>query len=466
MNINGQEAGTAAMKRRRILMFLLCIFLIFALIPDSGKAAASSEKRAVWVSFGDFYYLGLKNKSKASFTANSDKFLKKAAYNGINTVFFHARAFDDATFSSSVFRASKYITSSASSAPSRTTFAAMGYDPLKTFTKEAHKYGIKVEAWINPYRITYDVFYDPSDPNVTGRIKKCVAEVMACGVDGIHFDDYFYHAKKGYRKVGESGYHKVSITAANKRTYVNRMLKSVYPYLKSLNSSAVLGISPQGYINNSMACGADVKGWLAASPSAPVDYVMPQLYWTDKYYSSWTGSYIRLFSRRVKEWKAIKKNNVKLCAGLALYRAGIKYRDDKGWAAKISNLKSQIIILRSSGFSGYAFFSSRDLYKSGAKASELKNARSILNAVYATSIKTNVKSKTIYKGKRYRLSVTWKPAGTNQRKVKFKTSNKRIATVSSKGTITAKKPGKARITVTSSNGKKATVRIKVRKFRR
>lgn len=47
--------------------------------------------------------------------------------------------------------------------------------------------------------------------------------------------------------------------------------------------------------------------------------------------------------------------------------------------------------------------------------------------------------------------------------VTWKSSNKRVATVSSKGKVTAKKPGTATITVTTKDHKKiATCRITVR----
>ena len=48
-------------------------------------------------------------------------------------------------------------------------------------------------------------------------------------------------------------------------------------------------------------------------------------------------------------------------------------------------------------------------------------------------------------------------------KLTWTTSNKKVATVSSKGVVKAKKVGKAKITVTTANGKKATITITVKK---
>ncbi|MDO5519650.1 MAG: cellulase family glycosylhydrolase [bacterium] len=81
----------------------------------------------------------------------------------------------------------------------------------------------------------------------------------------------------------------------------------------------------------------------------------------------------------------------------------------------------------------------------------------------ATSIKINTPSNknTIYlkKGSSYTIDKTVKPSDTTD-KVTFKSSNKKIATVSSKGKIVAKKTGTVKITVTAGK-KKATLTVKV-----
>jgi uncharacterized protein YjdB len=47
-------------------------------------------------------------------------------------------------------------------------------------------------------------------------------------------------------------------------------------------------------------------------------------------------------------------------------------------------------------------------------------------------------------------------------KLTYKASNKKIATVSKTGKVTAKKKGKVTVTVTAPNGKKATCKITVK----
>ncbi len=76
-------------------------------------------------------------------------------------------------------------------------------------------------------------------------------------------------------------------------------------------------------------------------------------------------------------------------------------------------------------------------------------------------ITLNAKKKTLKKGKTFQLKVKL-PKNTASNKITYKTSNKKIATVSSKGKIKAVKKGKATITVTTFNKKKATIKITVK----
>ena len=69
---------------------------------------------------------------------------------------------------------------------------------------------------------------------------------------------------------------------------------------------------------------------------------------------------------------------------------------------------------------------------------------------------------TMRVGKTLTLKATITPANTTDKKVTWKSSDKKIATVSSSGKITAKNTGKVTITATTSNGKKATCTVTVK----
>lgn len=76
-------------------------------------------------------------------------------------------------------------------------------------------------------------------------------------------------------------------------------------------------------------------------------------------------------------------------------------------------------------------------------------------------ISLNAKSKTLRKGKGFQVRVKL-PKGTASNKITYKSSKRKVATVSSKGKVKALRKGKAAITVTTFNKKKATIKITVR----
>lgn len=82
-----------------------------------------------------------------------------------------------------------------------------------------------------------------------------------------------------------------------------------------------------------------------------------------------------------------------------------------------------------------------------------------------TKVKLNKTSITMYTTQTYTLKATISPSNASNKKVKWTTSNKNVATVSSSGKITAKKKGTATITCTAQDGskKKATCKVTVTK---
>ncbi|WP_395013721.1 endo-alpha-N-acetylgalactosaminidase family protein [Robinsoniella peoriensis] len=80
-----------------------------------------------------------------------------------------------------------------------------------------------------------------------------------------------------------------------------------------------------------------------------------------------------------------------------------------------------------------------------------------------TSVKLNVKKKTLGEKEKFKLTVKLKPSGVSAGTLKWSSSNKKIVTVDKKGRITAKKPGTAKITVKTANKKSAYCTITVKK---
>lgn len=370
------------------LLAACSVFPVQALLSAAEGSVVSDNvpMRGIWLTYREYEALGLTIlESETSFRNNADTLLEEAQKYGINTVFLHARAFDDAFWRSPNFRASKYVSADESLTAAE---AYAEYDPFGVFLEEAHKYGIEVHAWLNPYRVSLDYYYDPADDASIERMLLAVRELLAYEsagekIDGIHIDDYFYHARNGYFRPGnpsdkyaivgsegarpKSGKYHV-VTSAEKRTNVNKMVKKVYSVVTDAGST--FGISPTGNYDNDMRDGADIDTWL--SQDGYIDYIIPQIYWTNQWGND---GHTRMFTNRLDQFLAKRKNDARFYVGLALYRAAeTQGKSDPGWRWKKTNLAEQIAELEKKGADGYVLFSSQYLFKSAA-AQELSNIR-------------------------------------------------------------------------------------------
>ncbi len=86
-------------------------------------------------------------------------------------------------------------------------------------------------------------------------------------------------------------------------------------------------------------------------------------------------------------------------------------------------------------------------------------------AAAVSGVALDQKALTMKQGTKQALAATVSPENTANKKVTWKTSNKKVATVSSSGLVTAKATGKAVITATTASGKKTakcTVTVKAK----
>lgn len=348
-------------SRRRLPILALILFVAagmaagFVIYHFGGAEQESGEIRAVWLAYVDYKSLGLRDKSEAEFRENAEAFFEEAAANRINTVYFHVRAFRDAAYKSDSFPMSRYLWTKKDEIP---------YDPLEIMIELAHKNKMELHAWLNPYRNTdFDKkILNPASEKSTEEILRCVREILEdYDVDGIHFDDYFYTEDS-------------KLSSQKKMANVNRMVRAVYKTVKEYGQEIQFGISPAGNIGYCESIGADVKTWMAEE--GYVDYLVPQIYWTDQHSASWRE---KMFTDTLEEWISFNEKNVPLYIGLALYRAGEKASDDPGWGKADDNLARQVRILRKRNCQGFALFSAKDLERKGAQQ-ELKNYRKEVGA--------------------------------------------------------------------------------------
>ncbi len=423
------------MRNRRLVLLIAVVMTAIACAWCQGEEvqAGSLSTRGVWVSCFEFEKLGLKNKTENQFRANANRIFANIKASGCNTVYFHVRSHDDAIYPSSIVKWSGYITGSGK---------ALRYDPLKILVSSAHKYGLKFHAWLNPYRISQKKVLNPGLSSTTDRIVRQVQEIITrYPVDGIHFDDYFY-------PTNEKKYNKVS--KAQRKKNVNTMVKKVYQTVKAKSSKLKFGISPAGDISYCEKIGADVKTWL--SKDGYVDYIIPQIYWSDKYILS--GKKTKLFTERLAAWRAINVKDVPMYIGLALYKAGYSLNDDLGWKKSSKNIAKQLDKIRAGNTEGYVLFSYSDLYRSGAA----KEIRHYLEKI--GKITLSKKKKTLRVGKKYKLRASATPSRI-QGNVKWRSSNKKIATVNKRGVVKAKRKGKVKIfAYYGSLKKKCIVKVK------
>ncbi len=418
-----------------LLSFFPCSFSQTVHAASSLTESADFELRGVWVSYFEFFQLGLSNKSKSVFTQNANRMFQTAKAHGFNAVFLHVRSHDDAIYPSTVTGWSKYISYQG---------RGLSYDPLKILVRLAHKNDMEFHAWMNPYRITETSTLNPASSSTINRIVSQVKEIISnYDVDGIHFDDYFYPSNElRYR----------SVPIETRKRYVNKMIRKVYKTIKKKSKSIRFGVSPAGDLSYCNSIGADVWTWLSAK--GYVDYIAPQIYWSDHYILH--GQSIPLYSNRIREWTSLNKLHLPMYIGLAGYKAGETLSEDPGWRESSWNLYAQLGLAKKAGAAGYLFFKYSDLLRGNAK-------NEVINMMYQISTMTLSKTRmTLSVGKKQKLFVTALSPAALQTKIIWKSKQPEIASVSKKGVVTANSAGKTKIYAYCRNLRRTCV-VKVRK---
>ena len=317
------------------------------------------------------------NKQKEALTAKLDN-LKQL---GINTVFFQVKPDGTALWDSKILPWSDTLTGKIGENP--------GYDPLQFMLDEAHKRGMKVHAWFNPYRVTTNTkpstvaelnrtlsqqpasifvlhrdwirtssdrfVLDPGIPEARDWITSVVAEVVAkYPVDGVQFDDYFYTETPGstlndnqtWRQYGQQ----YASKADWRRHNTQQLIEQVSRTIKQLKPDVEFGVSPAGVWRNRShdPLGSDTRGAAAYDESYAdtrlwvqqglLDYIAPQLYWP---FARDAARYDVL----AKWWAdVVKPTKTRLYIGVALYKVGEPSKKEPDWAVNggVPELSKQI----------------------------------------------------------------------------------------------------------------------------
>lgn len=342
--------------RRFILIFIVLSFFFTSCTstkitePKQEKniVESSAERvKAVWINYNELSMRSEADKSENAFRIKAEEMMKSCAEYGFNRVFVQVRPFCDAFYKSELFPASEYL--------SGTQGEYIGYDALEILCEYAHKYSLKIDAWINPYRVSYKtdinalcedsiarkwycsddngrnvivlpngIYFNPAKDAVHKLILDGVREIINnYDVDGIHMDDYFYPTTDSafdeaeYADYTNSG-GKMSLDEW-RRENVNSLVSDIHTAVKSKDEHLIFSISPSGDIEkNVSAYYADIPQW--CKTCGYVDLIIPQLYYGFQNEN-------KPFEDICLKWLKLERNeNVSLCIGLAVYKYG---KEDK-----------------------------------------------------------------------------------------------------------------------------------------
>ena len=277
------------------------------------------EFRAAWVATVD----NIDFPTRKSLTVDQQKAelvqtLELARSLRLNAVIFQIRPQCDALYRSAIEPWSEFLT------------GEMGkpqpLDPLAFLVAEAHKRGILVHAWFNPYRALHPaaktvsdnhiskrrpdlvrrygqhLWLDPTEPEVQRYSLSVISDVVRrYDVDGVHFDDYFYPyperdaAGARIEFPDDANWQKYRSRAGKlsrddwRRKNVDDFIAAVGREVRRIKPWVLYGVSPFGIWRPDSEKGisgldayselyADARKWLR---DGTVDYLAPQLYLGD-----------------------------------------------------------------------------------------------------------------------------------------------------------------------------------------
>lgn len=304
-------------KQKFAALLIVLLSLVALQLNAQPRPKPEREFRAVWIATVDNVDFPTRKglpveKQKEELIASLD-LAKKLR---LNAVIFQVRPMADAVYRSKLEPWSEFLTGEMGK--------PQDFDPLEFIVAEAHKRGILVHAWFNPYRAYHPaaktmsddhvarrkpttvtqygryMWLDPTSPEAQRHSLEVIEDVVRrYDVDGVHFDDYFYpYAEKdaagneidfpddsnwlAYQKTGGK------LTRDDwRRANVNSFIEAVGLAIKKIKPDVVYGISPFGIwqpiperniagFNAYSELYADSKKWLQ---DGTVDYLAPQLYW-------------------------------------------------------------------------------------------------------------------------------------------------------------------------------------------
>lgn len=290
----------------------------------AGQAAVTPppiprEFRAAWIATVD----NIDWPSKRTLDADQQKaelvhIFDVAAALHLNAVILQVRPSADALYPSKLEPWSEYLTGRQGRPPHPY------YDPLQFAVEEAHRRGLELHCWFNPYRAKHPaqkgplapnhiakthpevvrkygsyLWMDPGDPLVQRHTLDVIRDVVhRYDIDGVHIDDYFYPYKENNQDFPDTRSYQSYLSRGGtrsrgdwRRANVDSFIENLYHTIKEEKPWVQFGISPFGIYRpgypSSIRAGvdqydelyADTLKWLR---EGWCDYFTPQLYWPIK----------------------------------------------------------------------------------------------------------------------------------------------------------------------------------------
>jgi uncharacterized lipoprotein YddW (UPF0748 family) len=376
----------------------LCLTLTEAGIAQPGvelNPSVHREFRGAWIATVDnIDWPTEPGLSPDSQRAELVALLDRAAEINLNAVVLQVRPTADAIYQSSLEPWSEYLTGVSGKAPDPF------YDPLTFAVEEAHRRGLELHAWFNPFRAYHptatgpvspghvsqmhpelvrqygeQLWLDPGEPEAVAHSIGVILDVVRrYDIDGVHMDDYFYP----YPVADEQGtdvpfpdsssWNGAQLTDQTisrsdwRRSNVDGFVESLYSSIKAEKPWVKVGISPFGIwrpehppsvtgLDAYDRLYADARKWLM---NGWLDYLSPQLYWP-------IDSPGQAYGALLEWW--IKQNSLDRHVWPGNFTSRTFMEGARRWDA--TEILSQINLTRSiSGASGNVHFSMKALMPS------------------------------------------------------------------------------------------------------
>lgn len=389
--------------RKRLPLFL-SLLLSLSAMPLNAQPLPQVERefRAAWIAtVANIDFPSSKTLSPEKQKAELLRDLDLAKKLRLNAVVFQVRPMADAMYRSEIEPWSEYLTGEMGK--------EQDFDPLEFVVAEAHKRGILVHAWFNPYRAYHPSAQTISDKHISKRRPELVRQygkylwldptdeegqkyslsvildvVKRYDIDGVHFDDYFYPyiekdpAGNDIEFPDDKNWEAYKASGGKmdrgdwRRSQVNKFIETVGREVKRVKPHVMYGISPFGIwqpmpekgiegFNAYTGLFADSRKWLQ---DGTVDYFTPQLYWE-------TARKGQSFPILLDYWKAQNTKKRHIWPGLAPYRIG----SNANWTA--GEIVNQIRLTKTAPETrGAIYFSFKSLRsdRGGVQEALLKNS--------------------------------------------------------------------------------------------